>query len=407
VGTDRKAKKRKEEARKRRQRERQATEYDRIISLIGAKDLFDRLDEEMREYARSLRYPDPEICCGDDLAGAPERENVKEAVEQAIDALTLALPDAGQISARLYLRVVASQMMLVAELRRSNRDSSLSELIAQTSKTVSQVWNAFIGSYVRRHLIAVDMALAEFTRIDTAIYWCIPTYERAKSGENRFTLTLHKSPPQIRVFVRDGEPRRAFRCGSSFGANGIWWINVQASLFGLNDSREYPLYVQSHAIRQLLERVPIEEEGVVHDLMWRSFMDPNVKRNAKGTYLIEFYYYKYKLGYFFVEVADEAILITTFTFLTMQGTPEADALYKQLRLMGRDIKQLGLDTLATYLFTDLQKDEELIRIFEKCGCGHLLRMANPETASEWESGYARSVRLYLGMKLPEGSMTGQ
>ena len=122
-------------------------------------------------------------------------------------------------------------------------------------------------------------------------------------------------------------------------------------------------------------------------------------QNHKGEYLIEYWFFDYKLGYFVAEVVEQSILVTTFLFLTMQGTPEAISLFEHLRLRRPDIEQLGLDSLGNYLFTDLQKDSELVSMLEACGCGHLLKLARPETQPDWQSSYARDVRKYLGMKL--------
>ena len=157
--------------------------------------------------------------------------------------------------------------------------------------------------------------------------------------------------------------------------------------------------MQSHAIRNLHERVPIGDDGLVHDAMWQSCSSPKVTQNHKGEYLIEYRFIDYKLGYFVAEVVEQSILVTTFLFLTMQGTPEAISLFDRLRLRRPDIEQLGLDSLGNYLFTDLQKDSELVSMLEACGCGHLLKLARPETQPDWKSGYARDVRKYLGMKL--------
>jgi hypothetical protein len=170
-------------------------------------------------------------------------------------------------------------------------------------------------------------------------------------------------------------------------------------LFGVTDSRRYPIYVQSHAIRNLHERVPIGNPGLVHDAMWQSFLSPKVIQNHQGEYLIEYRFFDYKLGYFTVEVVEESILATTFLFLTMQGTPEARLLFERLRLRRPDITLNELDLLHTYIFTDIQKDKDLVSAFEACGCGHLLKMARPEFEDSWVSGYARDLREYLGMDL--------
>jgi hypothetical protein len=397
VGTDRKAKKRKEIKRKRRQSTKLAEIYDRILPIVGATELFARLPDWSREKIRQFRFPQPEICYGDDFTGGDERESLREAVKGAFDRCVFQTADGHEISAQDYFRVVASLGMLTQVLR-WNPDHPLAGLATQTNAAVSRIYDEIANTQAWRLFADFDKALAEFTRIDTAIYWYALEFEQASSLKRVMRITLHKSPPQVRRFIRNEGPRPAFRCGASLGPDGIAWIDVPASLFGSEKPVEYPLYVQSHAIRSLHERI-MYPGAMLHHWMWESFLFPAVVRNARGEYLIEFQISDYKLGYFVAEVVEESILVTTFLFLTMQGTPEAAALHKQLQLTRPDIERLELDKLPTYMCTDLQEDEELVRIFETCGCGHLFRIAKPETAVEWESGYARNIRLYLKMKI--------
>ena len=63
MSADRKAKMKKQEERDRRQHAKWVETYERILPLVGAKDLFQRLPEATREGIRRLRFPDPEICC--------------------------------------------------------------------------------------------------------------------------------------------------------------------------------------------------------------------------------------------------------------------------------------------------------------------------------------------------------
>ena len=399
MSADRKAKMKKQEERDRRQHAKWVDTYKKILPLVGAKDLFQRLPEATREHIRRLRFPGPEVCCGDDLNRADERENLREVVTQALDQFTFKTSDGHEISARDCFRVVFSLREAINQLRVEPPDGSLSLLAAQTRKKLGAVFDELINEQLVFLFLNMDMALTEFTRIDTAIYWYEPKYERVGPGKGLFRIILHKSPPDRIDSIHNGARRRAFRCGASFGPLGVKWVDVPASLFGINESGDFPLYVQSHAIRNLHERVPIGDGGFVHDAMWQSLNSPKVTQNHKGEYLIEYRFFEYKLGYFVAEVVEQSILVTTFLFLTMQGTPEASALYERLRLRRPDIEQLGLDSLGNYLSTDLKKDSELVRIFETCGCGHLLKMARPETQPEWVSGYARDVRKYLGMKL--------
>jgi hypothetical protein len=400
VSTDRKAKKKKQEERKRRQHAKWVDTYERVLPLVGTKELFQRLPEPTRDHTRRLRFPDPKVCCGDDLNRADEREYVREAVTQTLDRFTFKTSDGHGISARDCFRVVFSLREAINQLRVDPPDGPLAVLAAQTRKKLATVFDELINEQLVLLFLNVDMALSDFTRIDTAIYWYEPKYGRVGPGKGLLTIILHKSPPDRIDVLHNGARRRAFRCGASFGPLGVKWVDVPAFLFGIGDSGNYPVYVQSHAIRHLHERVNIGDDGIVHDAMWQSFSSPKVTRNHSGEYLIEYRLLNYKLGYFVAEVVEQLILVTTFLFLTMQGTPEAISLFDRLRLRRLDIEQLGLDSLGNYLFTDLQKDSELVSILEACGCAHLIKLVGPETQLDLKSSYARDVRRYFGMKLP-------
>jgi hypothetical protein len=399
LSTDRKAKKKKQAERERRQEAKWAEIYERVLPLVGARELFQRLPEPTRENIRRLRFPDPKVCCADDFDRADEREWVQKAVSETLDRFSFKTSDGHAISARECFRVVFSLREAINVLPVDPPDGSVALLAAQARKNVAAVFGEMMNEQLVLLFLNMDMALSEFTRIDTAIYWYEPKYERVGAGKGLFTVILHKSLAERIDILLNGVRRRAFRCGASFGPLGVNWVDLPASLFGINESVNYPLYVQSHAIKNLHERMPIGDDGLVHDAMWQSLSSANVTRNHRGEYLIEYRFADHKLGYFVAEVVDQSILVTTFLFLTMQGTPEAVSLFDRLRLRRPDIEQLGLDSLANYLFTDLQKDSELVAMLEACGCGHLVKLAEPGTQLDWQSGYARDVRKYLGMKL--------
>src|SRR5208337_2262517 len=64
VSADRKAKMKKQEERDRRQRAKWVETYERILPLVGAKDLFQRLPEPSRENIRRLRFQIPRSALG-------------------------------------------------------------------------------------------------------------------------------------------------------------------------------------------------------------------------------------------------------------------------------------------------------------------------------------------------------
>jgi hypothetical protein len=91
----------------------------------------------------------------------------------------------------------------------------------------------------------------------------------------------------------------------------------------------------------------------------------------------------------------QRVLIQTFVFLTMDGTPEGDELDRRLRLKRPDKEHLGLDEVWLFGATDLKDDPQLVSLLEECKCGHLfhaLRSVGPK-----ETGYAQKMRQYIGL----------
>lgn len=82
----------------------------------------------------------------------------------------------------------------------------------------------------------------------------------------------------------------------------------------------------------------------------------------------------------------------------MNGTPEGQKLWEQLKLRKDDKKFLSLDRLQTFLLSDIQHDVELRQILDNCGCGGIFEMLrNPLPLERCMSGYADGMRKFLGL----------
>src|SRR5207253_1733261 len=109
---------------------------------------------------------------------------------------------------------------------------------------------------------------------------------------------------------------------------------------------------------------------------WQSLRKPIVHplSGQSEKVLVEYWLNAHKLGYLVAQRLDGAVLIDTFLFLTMDGTPEGDLLHRKLKLRRPDKEQLGLDRIQTFLLSDIQGDKELVEMLADCGCGHLFQM---------------------------------
>src|SRR4051794_16659731 len=130
--------------------------------------------------------------------------------------------------------------------------------------------------------------------------------------------------------------------------------------------------------------------------MWQSLLYPKLFPTSRSDqFLCEYRLYQHRLGYFPVTRLADKLVVRTFLFLTMQGTPEQRKLCRQLGLMRAKIEATELDQLGLFLTTDIQTDPVLRKLFAKCGCGHLLDMVKPEFREQCRKGYAEDLRRYL------------
>jgi hypothetical protein len=226
-----------------------------------------------------------------------------------------------------------------------------------------------------------------------------------KDGSGRKPVTIVRVQAELPhrcTFDVDGEKRPAFQAGEWFGDEGFVWVEWPGSLVGRPADEKLPVYVQSHVLHRLFDRLVLpQDRWMVHYDMIVSLRRAKIIQWEKDFFWIEHTdHVNNRLGYLIGNVVDQKVLIRTFLFLTMQGTPEARLLYDRLGARRGDIERLRLDELATFLDTDLADDAELTQVFTDCGCGHLFDLRKRwrrDAYKKWK--HAQSIREYL--QLPQ------
>ncbi|HEV8608418.1 MAG TPA: hypothetical protein VGQ99_24005 [Tepidisphaeraceae bacterium] len=219
------------------------------------------------------------------------------------------------------------------------------------------------------------------------------------SGRKPVTIVyVHAERPRRCIFNVDGEKRPAFQAGEWFGDEGFIWVEWPGSLVGRPPHEKLPVYVQSHVLHRLFDRLVLpQDRWMVHFDMVMSLRHAKIIQQENDSFWIEYTdHLNHRLGYLIANVIDEKVLIRTFLFLTMQGTPEARLLHERLGARRSDIERLRLDELATFLDTDLADDAELTQIFTDCGCGHLFDLSkrwSRDAYKKWT--HAQRIREYL------------
>jgi hypothetical protein len=227
------------------------------------------------------------------------------------------------------------------------------------------------------------------------LYWAGLTTE----PKRRFVITVERTDSEPVPSVIQGISRPTRQCYVNQGLNrppqpAVW----RADQIGLPGDRTYPVHIQSHATKQWEQRLPNHKAHVM--LFQYSLDDAVIVEARQGTGLLAYTDGSNRYGYFTFTLTDdgERVVLTTFLFLTMQGTPEYRLLGERLGLLRADIEYHRLDRAERFFQSDLALDPDLARRFSECGLGHLLKSAAEDGPPMWR-GVAAGLRKYLGLPM--------
>jgi hypothetical protein len=97
----------------------------------------------------------------------------------------------------------------------------------------------------------IMMNLLVYSRMDSQVLWCRLDDRSCCPGTPLRQVMLEKSAPRtVRVEI-DGQRRPAFQCAFPWQPDGIMWVECDGAVFGLDSGRQYPFFLQSHALHKL------------------------------------------------------------------------------------------------------------------------------------------------------------
>lgn len=232
----------------------------------------------------------------------------------------------------------------------------------------------------------LDFIACEFSEPDK-MYYSIKLDSIAGATEgrgNHLAARISTAPPVIEDFDLPDGKRPAYKIGMPFWPSTytgvvipkdkVHWFRIKppsSNAFQWQD--ELDVYIQSHAIRRMYERVDMV--GVTSmrlDFFFSLLQSPPILEN--GYLLFPFKIALHVVGYFKGDIIGNKILLRTFLFLTNDGTPESKKLKELAGLSKIDIKYLKIDTLRNFVYSDIQHNAPLRKLFEDSGCGDLFRL---------------------------------
>ena len=264
-------------------------------------------------------------------------------------------------------------------------------------------WNFFCGTMNTIGLVNSDF--------DDLIYWCklelmAEMHEMPCIG---FCMNIYCVHPERIQAALDNSNRPAIRVGWGTNEPGpqVDWIGINASDLKLRNTepeKQFAVYIQSHALMRLDERIDCIYAGMLNFHIYNSLKRPEIFIDCKGNYLFEYRLFDKKAGYLLGSMIEGNIIIRTFLFLTNCGTPEGNRLRKDTGLKMEDMKYLDIDKLSTFVHSDIRHNERVKEIFLNAGCGSLFEVDN-QTMLDMNKTKSKSsaelIAMYLGLELDD------
>jgi len=216
---------------------------------------------------------------------------------------------------------------------------------------------------------------------DLGDFLCWLNYEikptvNGKLGLNNIAEIHIVVPETIRIKA-DGKTRSAIRLCWARSFAGVNLTTLKPSLLGIEtglSDEPMPVYIQSHVLRRLLERIDSIRPGVAQYNMYASFNEPKVYFDCYHNLMIEYRIFETKAGYFRIDVIDGKVLVRTFLFLTQSSTPEGQLLAKNTGLQKLDTSYLSMDRLSSFMSAEVINNVQLREIFQNAGCQSLFEL---------------------------------
>ncbi|NJM15138.1 MAG: hypothetical protein HC896_06975 [Bacteroidales bacterium] len=237
------------------------------------------------------------------------------------------------------------------------------------------------------------------TKINTRYYWFERTVKKINIPPQLYECFVIHSREAEKIHVQlNNKYRPAYRIGYILDKTKVTWARIKASDLHINTAfGDLPLavYIQSHALNRLTERLDCIEATMLHFYLFDSVTITNAIVTPEKNILIEFRLYKVKVGYLKADIFDGKVIIRTFLFITNDGTPEGKALKDMFGLVSADKHYLSIDKLSDLIASDITSNKEIMGIFKKISCEPIFTLV-PEIKTDTRSR-AKTMARYLGL----------
>jgi hypothetical protein len=418
VRTERKKRLRKRDEKQSRQEVRKWQVLLRVLEFLGIQPLFDELPDEVINLFLDRIGPGIEVEAHPDSRDHPA---IKEA--RRVIAGLIRRPMQSTLDGRPYTLAfedIYRGYDIVVEGIRSfaKRFRGLNGLRANRVWVVMEEARGVVEALDSRWVEAVfDEVYAEIPELLEKTYRVHGPIIEARispkvkhEGVACIQIELRRHPSEPQVVSYRGARWTAYACRRPAGLQGMRHTRWNCRRYGIEGPNvDLPVLISEHAIKRLHERLPLYDYNwVLHQLMVESLDRPVFLRQDVDEYLVETRMGRRRVGYFVAKILPHSVLIKTFLFLTMNGTPEGNALRSKIGLSRDKIEEYKLDNFFTLIGSDIVDDPFWSRMMHECGCGHLITMIGAPGRIGWSAVYGERLKKEFDLReSPGGFKVGQ
>jgi hypothetical protein len=210
------------------------------------------------------------------------------------------------------------------------------------------------------------------------IYWATVNLDTTTNQNNyAYKMVWHSAIPEKRFVPIDREFHTAYRLGTARYQSGPAWVFYGAghNIPNADNQKDVAVYLQSHVLSRLYERIDCIPKETVYREFLKSMENFNARcENDTGKIFIDLRIYNVKVGYLLATVVNNKLILRTFLFITLQGTPEGVALRKNAKLRKDEVTFLELDRLSTFMTPEIQHNKHLKQFFIEAGLQPLFEL---------------------------------
>jgi|GEM_PF-3184725 len=343
-----------------------------VCNQLAGYDLYSKFTTESLEEIYQHRLRQVTIDADESQFPPKEFKAIVQLISDIINTTSVELLDGkGEVPLAIYL-IEGATLIFRVKSYKGYEFPAAGEIKETLSRYLEQEHYQCFYSKIHYALLQLNFIESDFSK---GFIWGQHKREFSKTKTallNKFYV--YKAAPVQEHFVVDGHSRPAFRVGWALPSGNFQWAEITPTKLGLRNSEDdlpMPVYIQSHALLRLDERMGTHP-GFMHLAVFDSIMRSSCHHDDNGRILIDYIYLEQKTGYLVCSVENKKVLIHTFLFLTNNGTPEGKKLFELTGMQIMDKKYLAIDRLRTFLSYNIEDNEFVKNIFIQAGCGHLL-----------------------------------